>query len=85
MSSSLVIPIEFFKLLLFMQYFVILVFLVKYNNFSNNSFSFHFIFFSLFIVAFLLRLWETVKRTKEPYFLFDQKFDFRRNIGLETL
>ena len=33
-SNSLVIPVEFFKLLLFLQYFVISVFLMKYNNFS---------------------------------------------------
>ena len=99
-SCSLVILVEFFKFLLFLQYFVILVFLVKYNNFfinfynnsfisvflvkyskftSNffilvflvkyiNSFNFHFIYFNLFIVTFLLRLWRTIKGTREPIF-----------------
>ena len=99
-SCSLVILVEFFKFLLFLQYFVILVFLVKYNNFSINfynnsfisvflvkyskftsnffisiflvkyinSFNFHFIYFNLFIVTFLLRLWGTIKGTREPIF-----------------
>ena len=48
--------------------FFISVFLVNYNNFCSNSFTFHFIYFNLFIVIFLLRLWENIKRTKEPIF-----------------
>ena len=48
------------------------IFLVKYknvfSNFYNNSFRFHFIYFNLFIVTFLLRFWGTVKGIKETYF-----------------